>query len=613
MKMITQLRLWEDKVCMYYCEAWHARVRESIFCYTLRMAILLIHLDREESEIREEVPAYGLPLAISLYREFEKLSPIVFASPERRAVSFQGGAFFSAVFKSPITERMSASFSASPVGFSLLSLGYEALVITGRSRKMQLLSLSTEGAVSIPAEECRGLSSLETEMRMRRSLADVFLSIGRAGENGVLYAAVQSGGREAISMGLGCLFGWKNLKGIMLPGFSRKDSLSKGKVERKSQKRIEKSHIFRRFRKEGSCTIIDSALALGWLPVEYYSERFDPRAYFLDGKACADLYGIYPETCPECNFACGRRTKDNHMLPSFKECIMLGSNLGFYSIESVRAIADAVREEGLSAADTGALFAYLKTLSGDDYTLPVFRGKGAQEYVRVIHLIGENRGLGEKLQQGLKTFPEAIKMGNLPLLSDIRGDKAGAVLASLSLPYTPYAAWMLPHKPLSDKAGAIMALYEIAYNLVLASRGYSPICAMVQWWGRFPSFIFRFPFLLRVVALSFRAYGLRGIDILEEGMRLMDELSQPTEIHKHFILDPESAYGDGATVSPIRIREYYESEKRIARIVLKSRREKRHKPSSDSSAAVGPSEDLGLEGEPGLQNTTPPSDSSDGT
>ena len=67
MKMITQLRLWEDKVCMYYCEAWHARVRESIFCYTLRMAILLIHLDREESEIREEVPAYGLPLAISLY------------------------------------------------------------------------------------------------------------------------------------------------------------------------------------------------------------------------------------------------------------------------------------------------------------------------------------------------------------------------------------------------------------------------------------------------------------------------------------------------------------------------------------------------------------------
>ena len=604
-------------ICMYVKSARRicnpGRVRDSLFCYTCSMAVLIIHLDKEESERRENVSSSGLPLAISLYREFELFSPIVIVAPTEEAVSFQGGTCFTVVFKSPITERMSASFSSSPVGFSLYSSGYEAVVIVGRSRKLQFLSLSSEGVLYIPAEECRGLTSLETEMRMRRSLTDVFLTIGRAGENGVLYAALQSGGKEAIGMGLGCLFGWKNLKGIMLPGFSRKDSLKNEKIHKRVRRRTEKSSICRRFRREGSSAIIDSALLLGWLPVEYYSERFDPRAYFLDGKALSDAYGVYPESCQECSFACGRRTKDNQILPSYVECIMLGSNLGFYSLESVRVIADAVRTEGLSAADTGALLANLRTLPGDDYTLPVFRGKGAEEYVRVIHLIGENRGLGEKLQQGLKTFPDAIGMGCLPLLTDLRGDKAGAVLASLSLMYPLFASWILPKKPLSDRAGAIMALYETAYGLALSSRGFVPMGSVAEWWAKLPRFVFRFPFLLRLSALLFRAYGIKGLDILEEGIAKMDELAKPGEIHKHFVLDPESAVGDGSTVSPVRIRAYYEREKRIALMILKSIREKRRKPSGRNKAAVGPSEDLGREGDPGLQRIAPPEDVSDGT
>ena len=190
------------------------------------------------------------------------------------------------------------------------------------------------------------------------NITDIVMAIGRAGENGVLYASLQCAGRELASKGLGCLFGWKNLKAITLPGFSRKDSVCNGKLERKVIKAHERSRISKTLRKEGGGRFIDSALQLGWLPVRNYSDRFDPRAYALDGRSVLDKYGMYPDSCQDCYFSCTRRTKENEILPSWEECTMLGSNLGFFSLESVRILSDAVREEGLGIADTGALLSF---------------------------------------------------------------------------------------------------------------------------------------------------------------------------------------------------------------------------------------------------------------
>ncbi len=573
------------------------------------MSVLVINLEREETERLEADGRSGLALSFSLYHEYEQASPIVLTAPSADAVGFPGCAFFTAVFRSPVTGKIAMASSPFAPGYSMYRLGYEAIVIIGRARKLQMLSISADGAERVNAEAFRGMPSESFENAARRNITDVFLSIGRAGENGVHYAAVQSGGAEALSKGLGCLFGWKNIKGIMFPGFMRKDSIRSSKREGRVLRRQEKNSIARRIRKEGGGVFIDASLRLGWLPVEYYTERTDPRASFLDGKAAADEYGVYPVSCQECHFSCGRRTRDNRMLPTWKESAALGANLGFYSIGNVRKIADAVREEGLAAADTGALLAYLRTLPGDDYTLPAFRGKGVDEYVRVIHLIGSGRGLGERLSGGLKDFPDAIAMGNgLPFITDIRGDKAGAVLGLLGLEEELPASLLLPPRPLSDGSGAVMALYETAYRYALISRGFSPMGAVTEWWGRLPGIIFRFTPLLRIAALLFRAYGLRGLDLLSEGMGYIEELSDGRlSLPEHFMRDPRSSFGDGATVSAQRSAGCYEREKRIALMVLKSIREKRRRPSSESSAAVGPDDERGRDGDPGLQNTTPSS------
>ena len=570
------------------------------------MAVLVINLNKEETE-KVEMPLRGLDLAIRLYHEYENEQPVVITAPGPDALRFQGSAFFSFVFTSPITGNMVMEASSFPPGYSIYRLGYEAVVITGRARKLQSLYLGADGAEFTLAEHLRGKSADAASDAVKRNLGDTVMAIGRGGENGVLFASLQCGGHEIASKGLGCLFGWKNLKSIAMPGFSRKDSIANGKAERRALRNHEKSRISKALRKEGGGRFVDSALRLGWLPVKNYSKRFDPRAYALDGRAVIDKYGVYPESCQDCFFSCARRTRDNAILPSWTECMMLGSNLGFFSIESVRRLSDAVREEGLGIADTGALLSYLSTLPGTDYTLPVLNGKDIDEYIRIIHLIGENRGLGEKLSQGLKAFPGAVATSDhLPLLTDLRGDNAGAVLCLLGISSPLPVSWLLPKKPLGNKAAAIMALYETAYRFALISEGYSPMGVISEWWGRLPSSIFRFPFLLRIAAMLFSAYGLKGRDLFQHGLMLAESFSGGEgRVPDFFILEPESAYSDRSTVQPLRLLECYEREKRIALRVLKSRREKRNTPSSDNAAAVGPDDERGLDGDPGLQNTTP--------
>ena len=562
----------------------------SVLVYTQPMAVIRISLDSSTSEKVAGIGGTGLDLAFALYDAFRESDPIVITPPSEEALRFSGCAFFTMVFRSPVTDSMMMQYSSLPPGYSLRRLGYDAVVITGRAEHFSYLSLSADDAEFLSAEGMRCTPSSVFETMARKNITDVFLSIGRAGENGILYASLQSGGHEAGGCGLGCVFGRKNLKGILLPGFSRKDSLGSGKAERRARRRQEKSKTARRIRKEGGGIFIDAALKAGWLPVDGYSRRYDPRAYFLDGKAMTDEFGLYPESCQECYFACGRRTRDNAMLPSWRECALFGSNLGFYSLSDVMKLSDAVREEGLGIADTGALLAHMKC--GD-----------ISEYITLIHMIGRNQCSDRRAAAGVKAFPGAIAAGGcLPLLSDLRGDPAGAVLASLCLPYILPVSLLLPGKTLTTGSGAVMALYETACSLALVSLGYSPMGTISEWWGRIPRFVFKVPFLLRIAAVMMRAYGLDARLLIENGMRYMERLSSgPFRLPERFTMEAESDYGDGATIQYTRLMECYEREKVIARRIVKSRREKRRRPSSERSAAVGPSDDLGRDGDPGLQ------------
>ena len=576
--------------------------------YNHAMRILHISLDKgmyEDLDTSEYSGSLALELALKLYDRFIDDDPVVIASPSPDSAAFRGSAVFSVVFRSPITSRISAVFSNLSPGYSMRRLGIDAIAITGRARKLSSIALSKD-AVSI--ESAEGYAGVSADSFGRVSIGsptDSYLAIGRAGENAVIYASVIAEGREIPSDGLGYAFGIKNLKGITMPGFHQPSSEKKEwtKMERK----LERSRALRDLRLEGSCRIIDSALRLGWLPVNGYRDRFDPRAYFLDGKALMDRYGIMPSGCNDCIVSCIRRNQEGNILPDWRECAFLGANLGFFSPESVRKLRDAAIEEGLDTAYTGAVLASLTELS--DPMLPSLEGDGIEEYLRVIHMIGGGMDYGRKLSKGI---PGGIKSADGRVVSsDLRGSFPDAIASMYSFPIVPIVSDYLPHKPLSPEASAVMALYESVYTLYLASMGYSPFPVLASWFGRFPSWIYRFPVFLRIIASGFRAYGIKGSDMLERGLMLLGKLSleEPQKIPERFVTEfngrtvPESRLISYFSIERSRLEEKIQKRhqrKGKVRKGSKDRRDINDKPESSSNAADGPSDDLGRDGDPGL-------------
>ena len=524
--------------------------------YNHAMRILHISLDKgmyEDLDTSEYSGSLALELALKLYDRFIDDDPVVIASPSPDSAAFRGSAVFSVVFRSPITSRISAVFSNLSPGYSMRRLGIDAIAITGRARKLSSIALSKDAVSIESAESYAGVSADSFGRVSTGSPIDSYLAIGRAGENAVIYASVIAEGREIPSDGLGYAFGIKNLKGITMPGFHQPSSEKKEwtKMERK----LERSRALRNLRLEGSCRIIDSALRLGWLPVNGYRDRFDPRAYFLDGKALMDRYGIMPSGCNDCIVSCVRRNQEGNILPDWRECAFLGANLGFFSPESVRKLRDATIEEGLDTAYTGAVLASLTELS--DPMLPSLEGDGIEEYLRVIHMIGGGMDYGRKLSKGI---PRGIKSADGRVVSsDLRGSFPDAIASMYSFPIVPIVSDYLPHKPLSPEASAVMALYESVYTLYLASMGYSPFPVLASWFGRFPSWIYRFPVFLRIIASGFRAYGIKGSDMLERGLMLLGRLSleEPQKIPKRFVTE-----FNGRTVPEARLISYFSIDRK---------------------------------------------------
>ena len=190
---------------------------------------------------------------------------------------------------------MALTISSLPPGLSLRCLGYDAMVINGACESLSWISVGSDGAERIDASAYTMMSSYSFEENARKNVSDSFLSIGPAAERGIIFSTLQSGGREIGGEGLGYLFAKKGIKGISFPSFPRKDFLGNGKAERKARRRLERSRWSKTMRREGGGRFIDAYLRLGAMPVECYSRRFDPRVYFLDGKAFNEKYGVYPE------------------------------------------------------------------------------------------------------------------------------------------------------------------------------------------------------------------------------------------------------------------------------------------------------------------------------
>ncbi|MGE5339327.1 MAG: aldehyde ferredoxin oxidoreductase family protein [Gemmatimonadota bacterium] len=164
-----------------------------------------------------------------LYEEIDpKVDPL---SPGNKLIMATGpltgtmastGGRYTVVTKGPLTGAIACSNSGGYFGAEMKCAGWDMIIFEGKSPKPVYLWLENDRAELRDASHLWGKSTWDTEEIIKKSHQDPQIrvsSIGRAGENGVLFSCVVNDlHRAAGRSGVGAVMGSKNLKAVALRG-----------------------------------------------------------------------------------------------------------------------------------------------------------------------------------------------------------------------------------------------------------------------------------------------------------------------------------------------------------------------------------------------------------
>ena len=155
----------------------------------------------------------------------DPLSPankIIWATGPLTGTMASTGGRYTVITKGPLTGAVACSNSGGYWGAELKMAGWDMIILEGKSASPVYLYINDDTAELRDAGHLWGKSVWDTEEIIKKGLQDPLTrvsSIGKAGENGVLFAAVVNDlHRAAGRSGVGAVMGSKNLKAIAVRG-----------------------------------------------------------------------------------------------------------------------------------------------------------------------------------------------------------------------------------------------------------------------------------------------------------------------------------------------------------------------------------------------------------
>jgi aldehyde:ferredoxin oxidoreductase len=162
----------------------------------------------------EEVAATVDPLSAD--------NKIIWATGPLTGTPASTGGRYTVITKGPLTGAIACSNSGGYWGAEFKMAGWDMVIFEGKSPNPVYLYVNDDVAELRDASHLWGKSVWDTEAALKTSLQDPLTrisSIGKAGENGVLFAAVVNDlHRAAGRSGVGAVMGSKNLKAIAVRG-----------------------------------------------------------------------------------------------------------------------------------------------------------------------------------------------------------------------------------------------------------------------------------------------------------------------------------------------------------------------------------------------------------
>lgn len=354
------------------------------------MKVLDIDLTNQKVETirREDLAPYigGIGVAAKLFSELvqpdkdplDPEQPIILANGPMSTI-FPVVTKTVAVFRSPLTGEWGESYAGMRLALAMRMSGFQAIVIRGKAARSIYLSIGHQGVRFKDASALWGLSVSETGSILRnlepgrghRSC----IRIGPAGEQGVRFANVNVDTyRHFGRLGLGALFGSKNLKALVIYGEIEEkiENFAKyNNVYKEIYNRSVTTDIMDKYHGLGTSINVSGLNHLNGLPTRNLQQSSFEHAEAISGEAFAEQSLVRKMACSGCPVGCihiglhrrefgpGYDYESKNLSYDHELIFALGSFLGMSSQDKIYEMIDAVEELGLDAISAGVLLGWV--------------------------------------------------------------------------------------------------------------------------------------------------------------------------------------------------------------------------------------------------------------
>lgn len=358
----------------------------------------------------EEIEPGTMPLGVA--------NKLFFFTGPLTGVDLPATTKFNVSTKSPETGIYLCSNSGGKFGPQLKCCGFDGLIIEGRAKRPTYLVIE-DGAVSFhDAGHLLDLKTSEIREELSKVLADSRASVlctGPAAERLVAFAYIQVDGRAFGRGGAAAVMRSKNLKGMVIKGsgdipLANSERVKEiGKAAIKELRETRANHT-----KYGTPQYTEVINELGCYPTRNFQSAHLENAQGIYAGYMKEHFWVRNYACYRCPVACGKITEVKEgpfggarARPEFETIGMLGGSCGVTDFATIIAANEACDEYGIDTISTGNAVALAMELfergliNGADTDGIEARFGDGQAMVGMVKLIGERRGIGDLLAEGM--------------------------------------------------------------------------------------------------------------------------------------------------------------------------------------------------------------------
>ncbi len=406
----------------------------------------------------------------------DPLSPdnkIIWATGPLTGTMASTGGRYTVITKGPLTGAIACSNSGGYWGAELKMAGWDMVIFEGKSAKPVYLYICDDVAELRDADHLWGKSVWQTEDMLKKSHQDPLLrisSIGKSGENGVLYAAVVNDlHRAAGRSGVGAVMGSKNLKAIAVRGTKGVGNIRDPKAfmaAAKSAKKVlaDNAVTGQGLPTYGTQVLMNVINEVGALPTRNHrdvqfegAKDISAEAMATPRKSDGKAQLVTNQACFGCTIACGRISKmdQSHFSVQnkpeywgasggleYEAAWALGAANGVNDLEALQYANLICNEEGFDPISFGATIGAVMEL----YEMGVLTKEqigteapfgSAKALCELADMTAKGIGFGKEIGLGSKRL--TAKYGHPDLSMSVKGQEFpaydGRVIQGIGLAY----------------------------------------------------------------------------------------------------------------------------------------------------------------------------------